>query len=456
MRFVGREDDLRILEREYENRGSFVVIYGRRRVGKTTLISEFIRNKKSIYFSAGTLPDAENMRKFSDSVADHLNLKDTSFKSWEAAFGSIADRNEKTVVVLDEFQYLAQANPGFPSIMQGVWDRILKDRGVMLIICGSFMGMMEKYALNHSSPLYGRRTANIKLGPLNFRDVKEAFPGIGFRALMELYAVTGGIPRYLELFDGNASFRENVRRLILDRRGALHEEPLFLLGSEIREPINYVSILEAIALGNSKMSAITGRLGVPSSSVSPYLRTLEDMELVRRAVPATESNPLRSKSGSYKISDGLTAFWFRFVHPYRNYLDIGSIGEVERILDEHLIDGFVSFAFEELCRTMTYLLCGDIGISFTKVGAYWDRNTEIDVVAVDARNKRIFAAECKYSANKVTLSVYNDLKEKCSRVGAFDGYEVRLGLFSVSGFDENLIRKAEEDGSLLIRADEVF
>ncbi|MDR1404951.1 MAG: ATP-binding protein [Candidatus Methanoplasma sp.] len=457
MRFVGRKDEIDLLNKEYHrDSGSFVVVYGRRRIGKTALISEFLKGKDSVYFLAGNLPDSENRKKFSDTVKNRFGASGISFDSWESAFGYLLGQNRKMVIVLDEFQYLASSNPGFPSIIQGIWDGAMKDSGSMLILCGSFMGMMERYTLNYSSPLYGRRTANIKLGPLSFSDVSDAFPHLGHKDLMTLYAVTGGIPKYLELFDGEPYVREGIRSIILDKKGALHEEPLFLLGDELKEPMNYISILETIAAGNSKLGDITGRLEVGSGSVTPYMRTLEDMMLVKRTVPVTENNPQRSKSGLYTICDGFMAFWFKFVFPNKNFLELNEFGEAERMLDEHLDDGFVSFAFENLCRSVTFRLRGSIGFPFTKVGKFWNKDTEIDVVALDPKSRKAFVAECKYSVNKVTISVYSDLKEKCARTKQLDGCEIVYGLFSLSGFDENLTREAKREGVLLISMDDIL
>ncbi|MDR0523104.1 MAG: ATP-binding protein [Candidatus Methanoplasma sp.] len=456
MRFVGREEEMRLLEREYAREsGSFVVIYGRRRIGKTALISEFIRGRDSVYFLAGDLPDSENRKRFSEAVGAAIGAPGASFDSWESAFGSLIGRRGKTIVVLDEFQYLARSNPGFPSILQGIWDGAMKDSGLMLVLCGSFMGMMERYALSHSSPLYGRRTANVKLGPLSLCDASEAFPDLCPRDLVTLYAVTGGVPRYLELFHGEPSVREGIRRVVLERTGALHDEPLFLLGSEAKEPTNYIAILEAIAAGNSKLGDITGRLEVGSGAVTPYLKALEDMMLVRRTVPVTE-NPLRSKSGLYAICDGFTAFWFKFVFPNKRFLELGETGEAERMLDEHLGDGFASFAFEDICRSATFRMRERIGFPFTKVGRLWGKGAEIDVVALDPSSRRAFAAECKYSANRVSLSVYQGLKRKCAEDARLREYEVTYGIFSLSGFDENLVREAERDGAVLISMEDIL
>ena len=220
---------------------------------------------------------------------------------------------KKKLLVIDEFQYLVSVNAAYPSIFQEAWDEILKDSNVMVILCGSLISMMTSKVLSRSSPLYGRRTAQIRLQPLRFAEFRQAFPDRSFAELTELYAVTGGVPKYIEFFDNNLSLWENVSDVILAKSGFLYEEPVFLLEKEVRETVNYNSIMIAISLGNHKLSKIAGLLEQPTTSVSPYLATLSDLFLVEKRVPITEQNPEKSRKGLYYICDYFIDFWLLFV-----------------------------------------------------------------------------------------------------------------------------------------------
>lgn len=238
MDFLGREKELAVLEREYGRSSSFVVVYGRRRVGKTTLIKEFIKGKNALYFLAGEEDDRQNLNRFTEKAAlfaEQPYIAGSRLDSWDNAFRIFAHSSEeKKILVIDEFQYLAQMNPAFPSIFQRVWDEILEGSNTMVILCGSLINMMTSQVLSHSSPLYGRRTAQIRLQPLSFDEFRGAFPGRPFEELTKLYSITGGVPKYIDFFTGSGSLWENIRDNILAKSGFLYEEPVFLLEREVR------------------------------------------------------------------------------------------------------------------------------------------------------------------------------------------------------------------------------
>lgn len=281
--FVDREQELQTLQAEYDRPGSaLVVLYGRRRVGKTTLISEFIREKPALFFLASEESEAQNRAVFKEKTAEFLNndlLRSAEVKSWDILFRTILDKpfDRKPVIVLDEFQYLGKSNPAFPSIFQRIWEEILKDRSVMVILCGSLISMMESQTLSYSSPLYGRRTAQIRLKQIPFAYYHEFFPEKSRRELIEWYAVTGGVPKYIELFSGSQDLYQAIQANILNRSGYLYDEPHFLLQQEVSEVGSYFSIIRSIAAGNQKLSAIAATLEVKSTSLTKYLKTLIDL-----------------------------------------------------------------------------------------------------------------------------------------------------------------------------------
>ena len=430
MKFLGRHEELATLEREYFNNHSFVVIYGRRRIGKTTLIKEFIKNKKALYFLADIESERQNMNKLTRKIADFIGqpyLADVRFDSWQKLFTAFADNcpEQQKILVIDEFQYLVQSNPAFPSVFQEVWDEIFMQKNIMVILCGSHISMMLSEVLNHSSPLYGRRTAQIRLQPLKFSEFSLAFPEHSFEDRVKIYSVTGGVPKYIEFFCNSRSLEENIRLNVLNKSGFLYEEPLFLLEKEVREPLSYFSVMRAISMGNHKLSDIATVLESKSNTLSPYLSTLMNLFLIEKRVPVTEKEPEKSRKGLYYISDIFMDFWFKFIYPYRSELELDEI-------------------FIQLCREKK------IDFHISKIGSYWNGNTEIDVVAVDNQSKTIFAGECKFYDRPVDIRVYSALTEKCRTISEFSGYRMIYGLFSKSGFDERVIELSEQNKSIIL------
>ena len=464
MKFIGRQIELEKLNAEYKRDGSFVVIYGRRRVGKTTLIKEFLKKKTAFYFLATEELEIQSMKRLAGVVARTTKnslLQKATFTDWLDLFQIIAEYKpeEKKVLVIDEFPYLVKTNPAFPSVLQNAWDEILKDSNVMLILSGSLIGMMQKHALSYDSPLYGRRTAQMRLAPLSFTDV-YAVQDLPFDKAVEQYAVTGGVPKYLEFFEDNRELEEQLKDTVLSKSGFLYEEPNFLLKSESMTAVNYFSIIKAIADGNHKLGKIAGVLGQETSALTPYLSTLADLGFIEKRTPITEKNPEKSRKGLYFISDHFIRFWFHYVYPYKGELELDNMQIVLDEIGKDFIEKFVAFAYEDICRDIFANLCKNGTVSFTpsRIGSYWlndfDGDTEIDVMAVDHQNKRVFAGECKYHAKPVDAPVYYALKQKVVNAGeirkTFPGYDVIYGVFSKSGFTQRMMDAANENIGLLL------
>ena len=468
MKFIGRQTELETLEREYQRDSGFVVLYGRRRVGKTTLMKEFIRNKTAFYFLATQETESQSMKRFAGVLARATGnrlLQNASFSDWADLFQAAADYKpeEKKVLVIDEFPYLVKTNPAFPSLLQSIWDEQLKDSGMMLILCGSLIGMMKKYALSHDSPLYGRRTAQIRLMPLSFPEVRAA-QQLPFAECVTQYAVTGGVPKYMEFFQEDRDFTEQLREVVLSRNGFLYEEPQFLFSEEIQSPVNYFSILKTVADGNRKPSKIGSVLGMDSSTLSPYLATLMELGFLTKQVPITEKNPERSRKGLYEISDNFIRFWFRYVYPYKGELELDNQQIVLEAMAKDFTQNFVALAYEPICRSIFAELCraGKLDFTPSKIGAYWlndaDGDTEIDVAAVDQQHRQLFLGECKYYAEPVGISVYRKLVEKAQGAAelhsVFDGYDFRYAIFSKSGFTQELLDLAARSRKLTLILDD--
>ena len=460
--FIDRELEMETLKNEYARDGSaLVVLYGRRRVGKTTLISEFIKDKKALFFLASEEAEAQNRNAFKEKVAEFIDsdlLRSADIKNWDVLFKAIMDTpfESKPVIVLDEFQYLGKANPAFPSIFQRIWEEILKDKSVMVILCGSLISMMESQTLAYGSPLYGRRTAQIRLKQIPFGYYHEFFPSKSRRELIEMYAVTGGVPKYIELFSESKDIYSAIQKCVLNRSGYLYDEPHFLLQQEVSEVGSYFSIIKAIAAGNSKLSAISSILEIKSTSLTKYLKTLIDLDILEREVPITEENAEKSKKGLYKIKDNYLRFWFAFVYPNMSFIESGHSRIVMNKIKKSLVKNHIAFVYEDVCKErMWELNAEDVWpFNFSKIGRFWDSKDEIDIVALDPEGKNLILGECKYWTDPVGVSVLRDLEAKTDAVPwERNRRKVWYVLFSASGFTDELIKEAESRTDLVLCAE---
>ena len=464
MKFLGREKEILDLEKEYARDGGFVVIYGRRRIGKTTLIKQFIKSKTAFYFLATKEVESQSMKRFAGVIARTTGnsvLQKAAFSDWLDLFQAVADYkpNEKKVLVIDEFPYLVKVNDSFPSILQNAWDEILKDSNVMLILCGSLISMMKKHALSYESPLYGRRTAQMRIAPLPFTTVYEN-QKLSFEEAAEQYSITGGVPKYMEFFSDVQPLYEQIKENVLSKNGFLYEEPNFLLTDEVQVLTNYFSIIKVIADGNHKLGTIAGILGLETSALTPYLKTLSELGFTEKQVPVTEKNAEKTRKGLYFISDNFLRFWFRYVYPYKGELELDNMQISLDELDKDFKEKFVAFAYEDICKEIFARLCSDKAIDFTpsKIGSYWlndkSGNTQIDVMAVDTVNKRLFACECKYHNQPIDADVYFELVKKVDNSSeiksAFKDYTVIYGVFSKSGFTSRMTDISNSNPNLFL------
>ncbi|GHT65983.1 hypothetical protein FACS1894110_08900 [Spirochaetia bacterium] len=336
--------------------------------------------------------------------------------------------------------------------MQKIWDTLLAKSNVMLILCGSSVSMMESAVLAYESPLYGRRTGQIKLKQIPFSHYGKFFPGKSEDKLTELYALTGGIPKYIEFFEGGG-IHEQIAKNILSPSGFLYNEPAFLLYQEVSEIGSYFSLIKSIAAGNHKLSDIASDLALKQTGLSKYLNTLVNLEFIEREVPVTEEKPEKSKRGLYRIKDNFLQFWFRFVFPNMSDLEIKKTKTVEDHIRKNFIDSHVSFVYEDICRERMWQLDFEKiwGFTISRCGRWWDKNNEIDIVAYDGAGKDIIFGECKYTSQKMGIDVFNTLEEKSkSLVWKNDVRRPHFVLFSKSGFTVALRTFAETRSDLML------
>ena len=457
-KFIDRVPELETLQKEYDkDRSSLVILYGRRRVGKTPLIAEFIKNKPFLFFLATEESEQQNRIAFQKKAAEltgNVLLAESTSLSWDALFRTIGTTAflQKPVIVIDEFQYLGKSNPVFLSILQRIWDEYLGKASVMLILCGSLISMMESQTLAYSSPLYGRRTAQIRLTQIPFRYYHEFYPEKSIKELIEFYSVTGGVPKYIELFSEAEELYECIQKTVLNRASFLYEEPYFLLQQEVEDIGTYFSVIRAIAAGNSKMSAIASILGAKATSLSKYLHTLIDLDILEREVPVTEENPEKSKKGLYRIKDNYLKFWFMFIYPNRSFIETGNSEFLLDIIKCGLAERHTAFVFEDICREQMWLLNvnGRLPFLLQKVGRWWSKDEEIDVVGLGVQKQIIFG-ECKYRSSAVGTDVFYKLKEKAGKViWNLEDREEWFILFSLNGFTKEMEKLAEEQKRIIL------
>ncbi|MBD3823350.1 MAG: ATP-binding protein [Epsilonproteobacteria bacterium] len=417
--FINRIKELESFEEEYAKKSSsFSVVYGRRRVGKTALISEFIKNKPHIYLYI-TLSELDSQveafgreikRFVPEAMKNYLN-----FKSFEEGieFLSTLELKQKLILVIDEYQYLASKDSAFSSKLQKLWDMKLQSCNIYLILCGSVLSMMQSEVLSYDAPLYGRRTSQFHIKPIKFAHIKEFLPTLDKLTQMLVFSSFGTIPKYLNEYDQTLSFKQNVEKKILNKNSYLYSEGNFLLKDEINDPASYFGILKSIANGNRKIGTIASSLGVNSSYLSKYMLKLIELDIVQKEIPITQTNPSKSKFGLYKIKDKFLNFWFYYVYKNYNYLEIEQTKTVLDEIELNFNDKFVSFAFEDYVledivqNPQKY--CDFIP---NKIGRWWDNKQEIDIVAFDDKN--ILFIECKWQ-NKVNREeVKNRLIAKAS------------------------------------------
>lgn len=447
MKFINRTTEKEFLNREYTSKeSSLVIIYGRRRIGKTALITQFCKDKNSLYFLATEESETENRNNFKELVSEYTGnelIGSAIIKKWDVIFKSIIDykTSEKKIIVIDEFQYLGKGNPAFPSIFQKVWDTVLKEANIMVILCGSLITMMESQTLSYNSPLYGRRTGQIKLQQISFEHYREFYPNMKKKELIEYYSVTGGVPKYIELFKEGNDIYSSIENNVLGKSSFLFEEPTFLLQHEVSEIGSYFSIIKTIAAGNQKLSKISTVLEQPQSNLTRYLKTLIDLDILVREVPITEENPAKSKRGLYKIKDSFIGFWFRFVYPNLGMLEIEKKDFVLNKIKRNFADNHVSFVYEDICLEEMWKLNSEDkwNFNFDRCGRWWDKCTGIDILAYDSTGKDIIFGECKYTSGPKDMDVLWDLEAKAKEVKWKNNDRKQYFiLFSINGFTAKL------------------
>ena len=466
MEFVDRHWELDVLDQAWNaSDARFLVLYGRRRIGKTRLLTHWLRTRspRAIYWVAKPASSASLLRSFSQAIHSEAGETrtdpDFTYPTWEMAWEEVARlaRTRRLALFLDEFTYTLDATPDLSGTLQNAWDQTLSSSNLFLVLAGSHMGMMERELLAYRAPLYGRASARLLLQQLPFSALVELFPTYDAAERVALYAVLGGIPAYLERFDPKRSLSHNIKNHLLTPVNLLQEEPRLLLQEQLSEPRNYMAILEAIAHGRRVPQEIAESTGLQSSHVSKYLAVLQDLRLVRRDVPATVRRPERSRKGRYVVTDPYLRFYFRFLARRQDEIALGRIQSAWQAIRRQLIAFIGANTFEELCREWVSVQgdAGRLALMPERVGSFWSKEAQIDVVAVDWSEKQILLGEAKWSRSPVGPGVLDQLVVKTDKTLPAGDWTVHYAVFARAGFTDAARAAAQDRQALLVDLDQL-
>lgn len=462
--FYGRKFELSFLQDKYNsNKAEFIVLYGRRRVGKTELLRYFCKDKSHIFYVCRECTNNEQLKLFSKKILNNTPMEKYigAFKDWEDAFRYIKDLDskEKKLIVVDEFPYMVNGNNSIPSILQNLWDEELKNKNVMLIFCGSSMSFIEKELLSERNPLYGRSTGIYKLLEFDFFTSINFLKNLNNEEKLIAYSILGGTPHYLNQFEDNLNLEDNIKKNLLSKGCILYNEVEFLMKQELRETSTYYTLIEAIAMGNTKLNDIYTKTLIEKSKINIYIKNLINLNIIEKEYPITTSikKKINVQNGIYKIKDNYFKFYFRFIFPNISELEEVDIDGVYNYSIKPWINEYVSFIFEDVCIQYMRNLNKNqqLPFRFSSIGRWWDKLSEIDLVAFD-NTGNLICGECKWKNSKVGIKELNKLREKSVFIEG--NYQNKYYyLFSKSGFNDELVKLSDIDTSIkLISIKELY
>lgn len=453
--FVGRHQELEQLNQVYqENDFQFTVIYGRRRIGKTSLINEFLKDKKAIYYVALEENAEDNLKRFSDAISIFKNTDQggkEKFANFEECFKEITRlaQKQRVILVIDEFPYLAKAYPTISSMLQSYINHEFKETNLFLILCGSSMSFMERQVLGYQSPLYGRRTLALKLEPFKLSEAHEMLPKLSKEDAFIINTVCGGVPQYLSYMSDSMSVADNIKKNFLSKSGRLFDEPNNLLQQELRDPTNYNSIINAIASGASKHSKIAQSAHLQTGPLTTYLNNLIDLGIVEKKLPVTEQKKSKSKNIVYRICDGMFRFWYTFVGKQTDLIERG-LTDLAWVKVQKGLSDFMGPEFEKYSQDFMWSQDMNEKIvpnPFIHLGNWWgtDKRThqqvELDIVGFSDDERDGYFGECKWKNEPISRSVL----EKLITNSEIFKYPIKhYYLFSKSGFTDSCQELAEK------------
>ncbi|MBT6062805.1 MAG: ATP-binding protein [Anaerolineae bacterium] len=420
--FLDRRKELQQIEKLWDSpHAEFLVLYGRRRVGKTALLVEWMRQSKqrALYWVATHTSSANQLRSFSQAVYNFTNPntpapENFSYASWQQAFQEVASlaEKERLALFIDEFTYLLEVTPDIAGQLQNLWDHLLSKRNLFLCLSGSHLGMMKREFLSYQAPLYGRASAQLYLQPFSFGATARFFPNYSAVDRVAIYAIFGGVPAYWERIDPQKTISQNIKDNLLTPNNLLQAEPKLLLQDFVSDPHNYISILSAIANGAHVLKEIVASTGLASGHVSKYLSVLKDSGFVERRIPITVKK--NSRAGRYHITDPYLRFYFRFLENRQEQLALGIQDQALAEISKHLIDFIGTYTWEEICREWTIRAGakGELPYLPDQVGSTWNAKAQVDVVGFNSMEKTLILGECKWTRSQTKPKELKELIEK--------------------------------------------
>ncbi len=461
--FHCRQKELKEMNRLYSgNKFECIIIYGRRRIGKTALINEFCKDKKTIFFSAINATPKENLENLSKAIytaenEDYINIP--VYQNFDMALEKIGSlgKDKRVVFVIDEYPYLAKADESFSSRLQHIIDHKWQNSKIFLILCGSSMNFMENQVLGYESPLYGRRTAQFKIKALNYKEITEFNKNLSDEQQALVYGITGGIPHYINKLDINKDIDEALLNNIFNSSSYLFEEPENLLKQELREPAVYNSIITAIADGYSHLNEIATKVGQETGLCSKYIKVLIDLGIIKKENPITETT---SRKSIYILEDNFFRFWYRFVPKNITAVNSNKISAVYKQSVKQFLPEYMGLIFEKMCKEYLLYYAKNLPINLTDIGQWWGTNKEekkeiqIDIVGTSADKKEYIIGSCKYTNSVIGTEEYELLKKYSAVFGKGEKYH--FFIFSKKGFSKNLTDLSRKENIRLITLQDMY
>lgn len=461
--FHCRENELYDLNRRYE-KGDFecIVVYGRRRVGKTALINEFCKDKPTIFLSALNASSQENLEALSKAIyaKEHPDINNAPvYPSYDAAFADITRmaQADRLIFVIDEYPYLAKAEKSISSRLQHIIDHTWSNSKLFLILCGSSMSFMENQVLGYESPLYGRRTGQYKIQALDYKEMTAFNSKLDEEQQALVYGITGGIPHYINKLDVDNDIDEALKSNFFNTSGYLFEEPENLLKQELREPTLYNSIITAIAGGASRSNEIATKVGIESAVCAKYLKVLLDLGIIIKETPVTEKS---GKKTIYVIGDNFFRFWYRFVPQNISAISAGRIEQIYDVLMKRHFADYMGLIFEQMCRVYLLKYANDLPILLSEIGQWWGTDTkekkevQIDIVGTPAEGNEYIIGSCKYRNEAIGVDELELLKHYASVFGK--GAKYHYYIFSKGGFTQGLQELADKGEVKLLTLKDLY
>lgn len=460
--FFDRAVESRQLEQVWQLPGAqLMTVWGRRRVGKSTLLAHFATGKRAVYLYGTRIAERDLLAALASHVADVVGddyLRTAPFPHWEAALTYLAQQaaRERLLVIFDEFPYLCEVTPGLDTLMQHWWDRIHHSGNLMVVLAGSAFSFMQGLT-GYGGALHGRRTAQLAVHPFDYSDAAFFYHGYAAPERIHAYACYGGIPAYLHFIHPHAPLSENLLRTTLAPGHMLFREGEELLRTEFHQEALYSSILRAIATGEERPSDIARAVGRHSANeIFDHLQRLMELRFLRREVPVTEMEQARNQRVLYRLADPYLRFWFRFVSPFQSLLQLGQ-GDVvwEREVQPALQEFVARTTWEEVCAQHLWrrIAAKALSAPVAQLGRWWDSRHEIDLVGMWG-GRVTLVGECKWTASPVDEAVLLSLQLKAQKL-PLDTAPLWV-LASRSGFTPALQRRAQMDNVLLLGPDDLF